>query len=183
MSRVLKCLQCGYAWQPGASNQDECPQCRSRDWEKPQTANPDDVKWVHIYEEEHPHYKLHYHIATEPSFAQGQILDLFIEKLKGELGTDTVYGDNRPKWTDETYRITPDRVLKCDRGSKNVERILGFTDREHIHFFFYTDEGRSIFVRVIKHIFPNADHAFTEVSDSVLEEKRKCWEAYERLYG
>ena len=34
MSKELSCLQCGYSWEPRKKKPKECPDCKSRKWDK-----------------------------------------------------------------------------------------------------------------------------------------------------
>ena len=37
-----KCMKCGYEWTPKVDDPKECPECKSRYWDKPNQLNKED---------------------------------------------------------------------------------------------------------------------------------------------
>lgn len=175
LKRAMRCMSCGHNWWPRVSNPKRCPKCRSTTWREPQTTNPMDIEEIIIYGEEHSHYSYHYHIDLEPSFSQKQVLSLLIDNLKNILKTDK-FNEERGYFEGDEYRVGKERVQKRRKDNPQYfENILRFTDANHIHIFVEKDEGKDLFIRVVKLCFPKAKIDIIDMDDSEIEAKRRTW--------
>lgn len=183
MGRKKQCMRCGHTWWPRVSNPKRCPSCKSRIWRNPRVTDPEEIKEISIYGDEHSHYGYHYHISTVPSFSQDKLLDLLENALKTILKTD-IFDSVRHEWRGDNYRLTHDAVLRRKTDDPSYfELILRFSDPDHVHIFVFVDEGKNLLIQAIKQCFPNAaEFAIEDIDESDLDAMPERWRE-SRKYG